>query len=112
MKCISCMFAFILGFTIDEQFGNFYMRNSTDVELAGIDSDKAIAFTLRHDGKVDEGEAHLQCALLYTTANGHRRVRIHNIRVPVTSNISNLFKQADLDTSMNVLAKQSRLNDE
>ncbi|KAI7857087.1 Sec23/Sec24 trunk domain-containing protein [Circinella umbellata] len=94
------------GLTIDDQFGNFYMNNNTDIELAGIDADKAIAFTLRHDGKLDDGEAHMQCALLYTTRLGERRVRIHNLRLPVTANISTLFKQADLDTSMNLLSKQ------
>ncbi|KAI9263361.1 hypothetical protein BDA99DRAFT_65660 [Phascolomyces articulosus] len=94
------------GLTIDDQYGNFFMNNNTDVEFAGIDADKAIAFSFRHDGKLEDGEAHIQCALLYTTQLGQRRVRIHNLRLPVTSNISTLFKQADLDTSVNLLSKQ------
>ncbi|KAI9496142.1 hypothetical protein BDB00DRAFT_810662 [Zychaea mexicana] len=94
------------GLTVDDQFGNFFMNNNTDVEFAGIDADKAVAFTFRHDGKLEDGEAHVQCALLYTTRLGQRRVRIHNLRLQVTSNISVLFKQADLDTSMNLLSKQ------
>ncbi|KAI8147373.1 Sec23/Sec24 trunk domain-containing protein [Fennellomyces sp. T-0311] len=94
------------GFTIDDQFGNFFMNNNTDVEFAGIDADKSVAFKFRHDGKVAEGEAHIQCALLYTTRLGHRRVRIHNLRLPVATSVSALFKQADLDTSMNLLSKQ------
>ncbi|KAI9314549.1 hypothetical protein BX666DRAFT_2052907 [Dichotomocladium elegans] len=94
------------GLAVDEQFGNFYMNNSTDVELAGVDADKSVAFSLRHDGKLDEGDVHFQCALLYTTKTGHRRVRLHNLRIPATNDINTIFRQADLDTSMNVLSKQ------
>ncbi|KAI8853216.1 hypothetical protein BC829DRAFT_383115, partial [Chytridium lagenaria] len=35
-------------------YGNFYMKNSTDIELAGIDALKTIGVELRHDGKLDE----------------------------------------------------------
>ncbi|KAF9309272.1 COPII coat Sec23p-Sfb3p heterodimer component, partial [Linnemannia elongata] len=63
------------GLRITEHFGNFHMKNSTDLELAGIDSEKAFGVLVKHDGKLDEKvEASFQVALLYTTADGLRRV--------------------------------------
>ena len=34
--------------------GNFYMANTTDVELAAIDSDKAVTVEIKHDDKLTE----------------------------------------------------------
>ncbi|CAG8719921.1 5381_t:CDS:2, partial [Racocetra fulgida] len=59
------------GLKVADHFGNFNMRNTTDLELAGIDSDKAFGALLKYDGKLDEKtDAYIQCALLYTTSSG------------------------------------------
>ncbi|KAL2917952.1 COPII coat Sec23p-Sfb3p heterodimer component [Polyrhizophydium stewartii] len=94
------------GLKVTEHFGNFYMKNSTDVELAGIDSLKAIGVALKHDGKLDEKlDTYIQAALLYTTAEGQRRVRVHNLSLPATSQLVNVFRYAEMDTSINFFAK-------
>lgn len=96
------------GLHVTDHFGNFFMRNSTDIELANIDADKAIIAAFKHDGKLDEKhEAHFQAATLYTTADGERRVRCHNIAVPVTSLLGNVFRYADLDSTITYLTKSA-----
>lgn len=83
------------------------MTNSTDIELGGIDSDKAIAFAVDIDGKLTENsQVYFQCALLYTTQNGERRVRVHNLALSVTSTIGTVFKNADFDTTVNFISKK------
>ncbi|CAG8657181.1 5507_t:CDS:10 [Rhizophagus irregularis] len=97
------------GLRVEEHFGNFNMRNTTDIELAGIDSDKAFGALLKYDGKLDEKtDAYIQCALLYTTATGQRRVRTHNLSVSVTTLLGNVFRHAEMDTTVNLLVKQDR----
>ncbi|KAF9927569.1 COPII coat Sec23p-Sfb3p heterodimer component, partial [Linnemannia zychae] len=94
------------GLRVAEHFGNFHMKNSTDLELAGLDSEKAFGVLVKHDGKLDEKvEASFQVALLYTTADGLRRVRVHNFSTPVTTLLGNVFRWADMDTTINFLAK-------
>ncbi|KAJ3044187.1 COPII coat Sec23p-Sfb3p heterodimer component [Rhizophlyctis rosea] len=94
------------GLKIAEYFGNFYMRNATDIELAGLDSAKTVGIALKHDGKLDEkAETAIQAALLYTTSSGQRRIRVHNISIPNTALLGNVFRCADMDTTMNYLAK-------
>lgn len=83
------------------------MTNSTDIELGGIDSDKSIAFSVGLDGKLPENkEAYLQCALLYTTQSGERRVRVHNLALSVSTSVSVIFKNSDFDTTINFIAKK------
>lgn len=71
-----------------------------------MDADKAIAARIKHEGKLDEKvDAHFQCAVLYTSAAGQRRVRVHNLAVPVTSLLANVFRFADMDTTIAYVAK-------
>lgn len=43
--------------------------------------------------------------MLYTSAAGQRRVRVHNLSVPVTSLLANVFRFADMDTTITYIAK-------
>ncbi|KAK7854758.1 protein transport protein sec24-like cef [Quercus suber] len=65
------------GIQVLEYDGNFCKRMPTDVDLPGIDCDKTIMVNLKHDDKLKDGsECAFQCALLYTTVNGQRRIRV------------------------------------
>lgn len=37
-------------------YGNFYMSNTTDVELAAMDSEQSVAVEIKHDDKLSEAE--------------------------------------------------------
>ncbi|KAF9412944.1 COPII coat Sec23p-Sfb3p heterodimer component [Podila epigama] len=88
------------------------MKNGTDVELAGVHSDQALAVLIKHEGgRLDiKSEASFQVALLYTTATGQRRVRVHNYCVPITFVMGDLFRAADMDTTVNFLARAVALH--
>ncbi|POW08541.1 hypothetical protein PSTT_07483 [Puccinia striiformis] len=97
------------GLRISEHFGSFLQRNVTDLEFGNLDADKAIAAILKIEGKLEDNssvDAQFQCALLYTSATGQRRVRCHNLTLPVTRVIGNIFPSADMDATMALLTKQ------
>ncbi|XP_015570527.1 protein transport protein Sec24-like At4g32640 isoform X2 [Ricinus communis] len=96
------------GIQVQQYYGNFCKRVPTDVDLPGIDSDKTIMVTLKHDDKLQDGsECAFQCALLYTTVYGQRRIRVTTLSLPCTNNLSNLFRMADLDTQFVCFLKQA-----
>ncbi|BGP15597.1 hypothetical protein JCM10213_004114 [Rhodosporidiobolus nylandii] len=96
------------GLRISDHFGNFFQRNVTDLEFGTLDADKAIAARIKHEGKLDEKtDAYFQCAALYTSATGERRVRVHNLAVPVSSVLTNVFRAADLDTTITHITKDA-----
>ena len=47
----------------------------------------------------------LQCALLYTTVSGQRRLRIHNLALSTCSQLADLFRCCEMDTFTNYVAK-------
>ncbi|XP_058102965.1 protein transport protein SEC24 C-like [Magnolia sinica] len=96
------------GLQVQEYSGNFCKRIPTDIDLPGIDCDKTIMVTFKHDDKFQDGsECAFQCALLYTTVYGQRRIRIQTLSLPCTTVLSNLFRTADLDTQFTGFLKQA-----
>lgn len=86
------------GLGVAEYGGYFCKRTPTDVDLPVLDGEKSIMVNLRYEDKlVDGAEAYVQCALLYTTMTGERRIRVHTLALPVTSVLGTLFRNADLD---------------
>ena len=96
------------GLSVVDYHGHFAKRTPTDVDLPSVDCDKAVTATLRHDEKLTEGaEACLQCALLYTTSDGYRRIRVHTLSLPVTAVMGSVFRGADLDAQFCHLLRQT-----
>ena len=95
------------GLRISDHFGNFFQRNVTDLEFGTLDADKAVAALIKHEGKLDEKlPAYFQCAVLYTSADGQRRVRCHNLAVSVSSKLGDVFKTADMDATITLASKE------
>ncbi|NXL91463.1 SC24C protein, partial [Alectura lathami] len=94
------------GIRATDFFGAFCMSNTTDVEMAGLDCDKTITVEFKHDDKLSEDSgALLQCALLYTSCSGQRRLRIHNLSLNCCTQLADLYRNCETDTLINYLAK-------
>ncbi|GAB2282340.1 Protein transport protein Sec24C [Dionaea muscipula] len=99
------------GVQVQEYSGNFCKRIPTDVDLPGIDCDKTIMVTLKHDDKLQDGsECTFQCALLYTNVYGQRRIRVTTLSLPCTNTLGVLFRSADLDTQFTCFLKQAAID--
>lgn len=47
----------------------------------------------------------LQCAVLYTTISGQRRLRIHNLALNCSTQLADLYKSCETDALVNFFAK-------
>lgn len=97
------------GLKIDDYLGNFYMKNATDIECAGINSLKSFIAILKHDSgaKLEENaESFIQAALLYTTSDGQRRVRVHNLAFSNSSNYESVFRNSSVEGVVSILSRQ------
>ncbi|KAM7366196.1 hypothetical protein PAMP_015659 [Pampus punctatissimus] len=96
------------GFRATDFFGAIHMNNTTDIEMAAVDCDKAVTVEFKHDDTLsEETGAHMQCALLYTTINGQRRLRIHNLSLNCSLQLSELYKSCETDSLINFFAKSA-----
>ncbi|EON98891.1 putative transport protein sec24 protein [Phaeoacremonium minimum UCRPA7] len=97
------------GLQVSAYHGNFIQHTfGADLEIGVIDADKAIGVTFSYDGKLDSKlDAHFQSALLYTTANGERRVRCSNVVASVSDNAKESMKFVDQDAVVSIIAKEA-----
>ncbi|KDR14171.1 protein transport protein Sec24C-like [Zootermopsis nevadensis] len=96
------------GVRATDFYGHFFMSNTTDMELASIDCDKALTIEIKHDDKLTEEDGvYIQVALLYTSCGGQRRIRILNLSLKTCTQMSDLYRCCDLDTIINFIAKQT-----
>uniref|UniRef100_A0A8D2INT1 SEC24 homolog D, COPII coat complex component n=1 Tax=Urocitellus parryii TaxID=9999 RepID=A0A8D2INT1_UROPR len=98
------------GFRATDFFGGVFMNNTTDVEMAALDCDKAVTVEFKHDDRLSEDSgALIQCAVLYTTIGGQRRLRIHNLGLNCSSQLADLYKSCETDALINFFAKSGTL---
>eukprot|EP01105_Mastigella_eilhardi_P008566 TRINITY_DN2074_c0_g1_i4.p1 TRINITY_DN2074_c0_g1~~TRINITY_DN2074_c0_g1_i4.p1 ORF type:complete len:929 (-),score=221.78 TRINITY_DN2074_c0_g1_i4:134-2677(-) len=96
------------GLSVSEYSGNFYSVNDTDIDLAAVDSDKTFVTHFKYDDKLEGlSEVVVQAALLYTTTQGERRVRVHTTSVPIAKEHATVYKSADVDAVSYTLATKA-----
>ena len=98
------------GLQVSSYHGNFLQHTfGADLEFGAIDADKAIGVLFSYDGKLDSKlDAHFQCALLYTTASGERRVRCTNTVASVSEHAAESTKFIDQEAVVNIIAKEGK----
>lgn len=98
-----------LGYKVEKAIGRgFYNDTLAELDIAGLDSDETFCYLLQHDGILkDEGNFYVQVAILYTNCNKQRLVRVHNLCMIASSNPTIIFRHADLDACVTVVAKMA-----
>lgn len=98
------------GLQVSNYHGNFLQHTfGADLEIGSIDADKALGVLFSYDGKLDPKlDAHFQAALLYTSANGQRRVRCINVVAAVNEGGMETMKFIDQDAVVNIIAKEGK----
>ncbi len=76
-----------------------YEIEKTDTNLAGSGEDPNRA------ARRDTSHLYIQSALLYSTSEGERRIRVHNIAVPLTNMKHLPFEYLDVTATAHLFAR-------
>lgn len=96
------------GMRISNFYGNFYIRGTDLMALPNVNTDSVFAFDLAHDEQnVASNYVTVQAALLYTSSQGQRRIRVMTQALPVTNLTTDLIKSMDTIATCNLLCKQA-----
>jgi len=99
----------LAGLRADKLTGNFHLPNPTTPTFGTLDADQAISVSFTHSASLSPHEyAFIQCAVLYTTTDGHRRVRVINLALQVTELAGDVFRFADMDVVVTHLMRQCK----
>uniref|UniRef100_A0A2S2Q3L3 Protein transport protein Sec24A n=1 Tax=Sipha flava TaxID=143950 RepID=A0A2S2Q3L3_9HEMI len=96
------------GVAIHSFHGNFFVRSSDLLMLPNVNPDNAYGMQLSIEENLDG--VHVVCfqaALLYTSSNAERRIRVHTLCIPVTDNLNDVFHNADQQAITCLIAKMA-----
>jgi protein transport protein SEC24 len=83
------------------------MDNVTDMQMGALDCDKSMQIEIKYDDKLNDQErVFIQVATLFTSIGGQRRIQVHNIALPVTSNHTRMFEEVDQNVIFALMFKQ------
>jgi protein transport protein SEC24 len=96
------------GMKITNFFGNFYIRGTDLLALPNTNTESVFGFDLVHDDQsIASNYVTIQAALLYTSSDGERRIRVMTQAIPVTSLTSEVVASINTDACFTLLAKQA-----
>lgn len=96
------------GMRITNFYGNFYIRGTDLMALPNVNSESVFGFDLSHDEQnVASSYVTVQAALLYTSSQGQRRIRVMTQALPITGLTSELVESVDAQATCNLLCKQA-----
>lgn len=97
------------GLQVSKYYGPFNTcEGSSTPNIPIVSGDTSIVCDIVYDSKLDiNKDAHFQAALLYTSKDGIRKVRVVNSILSITQKIANVFDFSDQDSIVKVLLKNS-----
>jgi protein transport protein SEC24 len=96
------------GVKVNAFYGNFFFKSNDLLATPTNDCDKAFCAELEYEeAQLAATQVHVQSALLYTTSNGERRIRVHNLNIPVSANPAEVYASADCEALATFFGRQA-----
>lgn len=83
------------GLRMSTFYGNFFNRSSDLCAFPAFPRDQAYVVEVAIDETVTKPVVCMQAAVLHTTCNGERRIRVLTVALPTTQNLTDVYASAD-----------------
>ncbi|KAF2271666.1 COPII component protein [Westerdykella ornata] len=83
------------GLRMNAFYGNFFNRSSDLCAFPAFPRDQAYVVEVAIDETISKPYVCLQAAVLHTTCNGERRIRVLTLALPTTESLANVYASAD-----------------
>ena len=83
------------GLRMSTFYGNFFNRSSDLCAFPAFPRDQAYVVEVALDENLTKPVVCLQAAVLHTTCNGERRIRVLTLALPTTTNLADVYASAD-----------------
>jgi protein transport protein SEC24 len=83
------------GLRMSTFYGNFFNRSSDLCAFPAFPRDQSYVVEVAIDESISKPVVCMQTAVLYTTCNGQRRIRVMTLALPTTQTIADVYASAD-----------------
>ncbi|OHT02060.1 Sec23/Sec24 trunk domain containing protein [Tritrichomonas foetus] len=105
--CASLRLRCSSGVKVSKIHGNLMVKNRDLVNFPVLIPDKAVTFELAVDGEIRSHDALFQLALLWTTVDSRRMIRVFTFALPVTSDVNQIRSNIDEGALTAIEAKKA-----
>ncbi|XP_064458307.1 protein transport protein Sec24A-like isoform X2 [Ornithodoros turicata] len=96
------------GLAMHTFHGNFFVRSTDLLSLPNINPDAGFSMQLAIEESLTEcNVASFQAAVLYTSSQGERRIRVHTLSLPVTALVQDVLSSVDQEAVVGLLCKMA-----
>ena len=96
------------GMKISNYYGNFFIRGTDLLALPCCNADSSFGFDISNDEQIVNSKyVSIQSALLYTSSDGERRIRVSSHILSVTQSMSELMASVDTEATVSLMARQA-----
>jgi len=96
------------GMSLHTFHGHFFVRSTDLLALPNVNPDAGFGMQVSIDEDLkDSREVSFQAALLYTSSKGERRIRVHTLCIPISSNLQEIIQGADQQCIIGLLTKMA-----
>ncbi|XP_055928214.1 protein transport protein Sec24A-like isoform X2 [Argiope bruennichi] len=96
------------GLAIHTFHGNFFVRSTDLLSLPNVNPDTGYGMQIAIEENLTEyNSVCFQAAVLYTSSNGERRIRVHTLCLPVVSIVTDVLGGADQETIIGLVSKMA-----
>lgn len=83
------------GLRMNAFYGNFFNRSSDLCAFPAFPRDQSYVVEVAIDEAITKNFVGMQTAVLHTTCNGERRIRVMTLALPTTQNLADIYASAD-----------------
>ena len=102
-----CPSSFILGVELSSYYGSFFLRSADLLGLSNVNPQHAYTAQCVIEDKILGNTAHFQAAVLHTTIQGERRIRVLNMAVAVSDDLKDILSSVDQGAVVSLLSKMA-----
>ncbi|CAD8167868.1 unnamed protein product [Paramecium pentaurelia] len=85
-----------IGWKIKSVYGNYSIKNADLLNVNCTEDQKVLMYELElNQPRAPYDNLYIQTALLYTSTQGERRIRVHNFCIPISNSIKTIYSQID-----------------
>mmetsp|Transcript_2959 Transcript_2959/g.4320 ORF Transcript_2959/g.4320 Transcript_2959/m.4320 type:complete len:922 (+) Transcript_2959:319-3084(+) len=94
------------GLEIKNFYGNCFIRGHDILALPNLDESQVYSIELVYkDSFLSTANVGIQAAILYTNSASERMVRVHNLVLPISSSLTDIYRYTDTPTMVSLLGK-------
>ncbi|CAD8096099.1 unnamed protein product [Paramecium sonneborni] len=85
-----------IGWKVKHVYGNYVVKTSDLLNLTNCDDQKTLIYELElTEPNLQYDHLFIQTALLYTSSKSERRIRVHNLCIPLSNSVKTIYQNID-----------------